>query len=153
MNNPEYVFNDPPPPFDQTNPTAALSSLHYHLAATGILNLLREAWDKADDEAKGRFAQQILLWAGNHLDQLRVTDLMTHWLGKLVADGKFVLPPEDEAELVQVLYRRISSLLKERGGWEAEKVREALIEAAKQRLADVQAEFTAAALAREPGDS
>ena len=146
----EYVFAQPHMS-PATDPTGALASLHYHLAATGILNLLREAWDKASDDAKRTLADRILSWAGNNLSSVNVSDLVRHLLGKVVAEGRFVLTWEQDAALVQVLYTHVMAVLQSKSSnYDVDKVRQAIVEAAKQRLGEMQAEQVAAALASQP---
>ena len=56
--------------------------------------------------------------------------------------------------LVQLLYQNMIGLLGDTvkaQRWETDKVRDALVAAAKQRLGEIAAEMSAAALAAEPG--
>lgn len=145
----EYVFTQPHMN-PQTDPTGALASLHYQLAATGILNLLREAWDKASDDAKRTLADRIVQWAGNNISNMNVSDLVRHLLGRVVAEGRFVLTAEQDATLVQALYTHMMGLLSSKSSWDIDKVRQAIVEAAKQRLGEMQGEQAAAALAAQP---
>jgi len=142
----EYAFAKTQNPA-HVDPTAALSQLHYHLAATGILNLLREAWDKASDDAKRVLADRIVTWAGQNIQQLNVGDLVRHVLGRVVADGRLVLTPEQEAALVQALYAHMMGALNSKSSYDVSKVRDAIVEASKQRLAELSAEVAVTALA------
>ena len=146
----QYGIPDAPPLQPGVDPTAALAALHYHLASAGILNMLHEAWGRCSDEAKTEFADRVLAWAGMNIGQLGATDLIQHMLGQIVKDGRFVLDELQEATLVQLLYTNMVGLLKDTAKserWETDRVRAALVAAAKERLGEVAAEMSAAALA------
>lgn len=146
------AHSSPVVPGSAGDPTAALASLHYSLAGSRILELLRDAWDRAGDAAKRDLSERILCWAGANVERLRLGDLATAALTRLMREDRFVVSAEQERRLVDLLYERMVEVLQKKG-WDhsqSEMIRFALTQAAKQRLGEIGAEFAHSALAGEP---